>query len=65
MPKCQKCGVEYAEDKPHEHKGKLRVHEGNVYCESCLVDLGVPINGTQSYEDYIKLQTELRQMHSA
>lgn len=60
MLKCEKCGIEHAEGKPHEHKGKLYIHEEKAICESCLVDLGIPVTCAQTHETYLKLQNELK-----
>jgi len=63
MPKCEKCNAEFAEGKPHEHKGELYVHEGKVMCESCLVDAGVPLHEADKYSTYIKLHTDFQKGH--
>ena len=58
MPKCERCGTEYDEGKPHKHKEKFYVHEGKVLCGSCLIDMSVPLDDAEDYETYIKLYTD-------
>ncbi len=66
MVKCEICEREFEEGKTHEHSkkahehsGKVYVHEGKVICESCLVDVGVPIDQAEPYSTYIKLHTDM------
>jgi len=57
MIKCEKCDREFLEGPPYP--GKLHTYKGQVICEDCLVAMGVPLDETHSYEEYIRTQTDI------
>ena len=57
--KCEKCSTEFSDDKAMEYPGKVYVHKDKVYCEDCLVDMGVMPNSADPYSVYMKTQTDL------
>jgi len=56
---CEKCNIEFKEDKALEYPGKLYVHKGKVLCEDCLVDMGVMPDTADPYSVYIKSLTDM------
>jgi hypothetical protein len=38
--KCTKCDREFTEE-PNDYPGKVYVHQNEVICEDCLIDMGV------------------------
>ena len=56
---CEKCNIEFHEDKALEYPGKLYVHKGKVLCEDCLVDMGVMPDTADPYSVYIKSLTDM------
>ena len=57
--KCDKCNVEFHGDKALEYPGKVYVHKGKVFCEDCLVDMGVVPDSARPYAVYMESQTDL------
>ena len=55
--KCDKCNVEFHEDKAMESPGKVYVHKGKVFCEDCLLDMGVMPDTADPYSVYVKSHT--------
>ncbi len=57
MIKCDKCDHEFKEGPPHLNK--IHVHKGKIICDDCLIAMGVPLDETHSYEEYIRTQTDV------
>ena len=57
--KCDKCSIEFKDDKALEYPGKVYVHKGKVFCEDCLVDMGIMPDSAQPYSVYMKGMTDL------
>ena len=56
--KCEKCNVEFHEDKAMEYPGKVYVHKGKVLCEDCLLDMGVMPDTADPYSVYVRTHTD-------
>jgi hypothetical protein len=56
--KCEKCGREFNEEEVRQYLGEVRVHHGKVICEDCLIDMGVSLDESEPYWDYIKTRTD-------
>ena len=57
--KCDKCSVEFSEDKAMEYPGKVYVHKGKVLCEDCLLEMGVMPDTADPYSVYINAITDM------
>jgi hypothetical protein len=57
--KCEKCDREFKEEEAREYPGKVRVYHGKVMCEDCLLDMGVTVDESQPYWEYVKTRTDL------
>ena len=57
--KCEKCNLEFHEDKAMEYPGKVYVHKGKVLCEDCLVDMGVIPDTADPYSVYMNAITDM------
>ncbi len=57
--KCEKCNLEFNEDKAMEYPGKVYVHKGQVFCEDCLADMGVMPDSADPYSVYMKTITDM------
>jgi hypothetical protein len=53
--KCSKCDREFT-DEPNNYPGKVYVHQDEVMCEDCLVNMGVLPDHAES--EHTRLITE-------